>query len=77
MNIGIIGSGNVGGTLGTRGAQAGHQVVCGSRNPGSHEIQQLIAKAGGYQGRPTRAASLADAVRSSEALLLATPWPAA
>ena len=52
MNIGIIGSGNVGGTLGTRGAQAGHQVVCGSRNPGSHENQQLAAKSGGPQRAP-------------------------
>jgi predicted dinucleotide-binding enzyme len=76
MSIGIIGSGNVGGTLGTRWAQAGHQVIFGSRNPGSEEIQQLIAGSGGSQGRPARAASLADAVRSSEVLLLATPWPA-
>jgi 8-hydroxy-5-deazaflavin:NADPH oxidoreductase len=76
MNIGIIGSGNVGGTLGTRWAQAGHQVIFGSRNPGSDEMQQLIAKSGGHQGRSARAASLADAARSSEVLLLATPWPA-
>ncbi len=33
MQIGIIGAGHVGGALGTRWAQAGHQVIFGSRNP--------------------------------------------
>ncbi len=70
MHIGIIGSGNVGGTLGTRWAQAGHQVVFGSRNPGSDEMRELVARAG------ARAASSQEAVAASELLLLATPWPA-
>ena len=35
MNIGIIGSGNVGGTLGTRWAKGGHHVTFGSRDPGA------------------------------------------
>ena len=73
MKIGIIGSGNVGGTLGTRWAQAGHDVIFGSRNPGSDEIRQLAAKAGGA----ARAASFKDAAEASGLLLLATPWPAA
>ncbi len=30
MNIGIIGSGNVGGTLGTRWSELGHRVVFSS-----------------------------------------------
>ncbi|MGA2737390.1 MAG: NAD(P)-binding domain-containing protein [Bryobacteraceae bacterium] len=33
MKIPIIGSGNVGGTLGVRWAQAGHDVIFGSRHP--------------------------------------------
>jgi 8-hydroxy-5-deazaflavin:NADPH oxidoreductase len=44
MKIGIIGSGNVGGTLGTRWAQAGHHVVFGSRNPESDAMRQLTGK---------------------------------
>src|SRR5438067_332170 len=46
MKIGIIGSGNVGGALGTRWARAGHSVVFGSRRPESDEMKQLVAKAG-------------------------------
>jgi len=72
MNIGIIGSGNVGGTLGKRWAQAGHQVVFGSRNPGSGAMRQLAAEA----GATARAASFHETVEASEVLLLATPWPA-
>jgi 8-hydroxy-5-deazaflavin:NADPH oxidoreductase len=72
MKIGIIGSGNVGGTLGTRWAQAGHHVVFGSRNPGSDAMRQLTAEA----GATTRAAPFNEAVEASEVLLLATPWPA-
>ncbi len=71
MKIGIIGSGNVGGTLGTRWAKGGHQVVFGSRNPGAGDMQQLLARAGSN----ARAATLQEAVKSSDVLLLATPWP--
>ena len=73
MRIGVSGSGNVGGTLGTRWAKNGHTVVFGSRAPGSREMKQLIDGAG-----PTSsAASVPEAVRASEVVLLATPWSAA
>jgi len=71
MKIGIIGSGNVGGALGTRWAQAGHDVTFGSRNPASDDMRQLVAKA----GAAARAASSKEALEVSELLLLATPWP--
>jgi len=72
MKIGIIGSGNVGGTLGTRWAKGGHQVTLGSRDPGAAEMKQLIARAGSN----ARAATLQDAAKAGDVLLLATPWPA-
>jgi predicted dinucleotide-binding enzyme len=72
MKIGIIGSGNVGGALGSRWAKAGHEVIFGTRNPQGIEMQQLSAKASGK----TSAATLADTARDGEVLLLATPWPA-
>jgi predicted dinucleotide-binding enzyme len=72
MKIGIIGSGNVGGALGARWAKVGHEVIFGTRDPHGTDIQQLAAKASGK----TRAATLADAAREGEVLLLATPWPA-
>ena len=72
MKIGIIGAGNVGGALGTRFAQGGHEVVFGSRHPESKEMTELTGKAG-----PTaRAASTALAAASSDVLILATPWGA-
>jgi NADPH-dependent F420 reductase len=72
MNIGIIGSGNVGGTLGTRWAQAGHKVTFGSRNPESREMRDLAANAGAN----ARAGSVAQTAQA-DVILLATPWPAA
>jgi predicted dinucleotide-binding enzyme len=72
MNLGIIGSGNVGGTLGTRWAKGGHQVTFGSRNPGDEDMKQLLAHAGSN----ARAATLQDAAKVGEVLLLATPWSA-
>jgi 8-hydroxy-5-deazaflavin:NADPH oxidoreductase len=70
MKIGIIGSGNVGGTLGTRWAQAGHQVIFASRKPESKEMRELLANA----GPNARVGTVADATQA-EVLLLATPWP--
>jgi predicted dinucleotide-binding enzyme len=72
MKIGIIGSGNVGGALGSRWAKVGHEVLFGTRDTQGSEIQQLVARASGK----TSAATLADAAHEGEVLLLATPWPA-
>jgi 8-hydroxy-5-deazaflavin:NADPH oxidoreductase len=71
MNIGILGSGNVGGTLGERWAKLGHHVFFGSREP--EKLAELVNRAG-----PTaRAVSLAEAVQSAEVVVVALPWPAA
>jgi hypothetical protein len=71
MDIGVIGSGNVGGTLGSRWAAAGHRVTFGARQPESDEMKALVAKA----GENARAATVAEAAANG-VLLLATPWPA-
>ncbi|HEY3839994.1 MAG TPA: NADPH-dependent F420 reductase [Bryobacteraceae bacterium] len=72
MKIGILGSGNVGGTLGTRWAQLGHDVVFSSREPGSQQMKELVARA----GKSARAATTTETVASSDVVVLATPWPA-
>ena len=72
MTIGIIGSGNVGGTLGTRWAKAGHDIVYGTRDPQANDIKQLLARAGGK----ARAATLQEAARAGDVLLLGMPWNA-
>lgn len=72
MKIGVLGSGNVGGTLGTRWAQGGHEVVFSSREPGSKQMQELVARA----GKSAKAGSPAEAAAASDVVLVATPWPA-
>ena len=73
MRIGIIGSGNVGGTLGSRWAQLGHEVVFSSREPGSDRMKQLVAKA----GKTARAVTPNVAAQTSDVIVLSVPWRAA
>ncbi|MFO0871828.1 MAG: NADPH-dependent F420 reductase [Pirellulales bacterium] len=73
MRIGVLGTGRVGGVLGTRWAARGHQVVFGSRDPQSTKAQQLREKAGGS----VTVSTLAEAAAGAEVLLLATPYDAA
>jgi 8-hydroxy-5-deazaflavin:NADPH oxidoreductase len=70
MKIGIVGSGNVGGTLGRRFAEAGHTVTFGTRRPDSAEMQELAKIPG------ASVATNAEAAQRSEIIVLATPWPA-
>jgi NADPH-dependent F420 reductase len=70
MKIAIIGSGHVGGTLGTRWASGGHDVVFGVREPSSSKVKSLLKLA----GNGARAAHLPDAVAASDVVVLATPW---
>ena len=72
MKIGVIGSGNVGGTVGTRWAQNGHAVIFSSRNPRSEAMKALLAKNSGN----AKAETVEEAVDASDVLFLATPWPA-
>src|SRR5215471_857391 len=73
MKIGIIGSGNVGGALGTGWSRAGHEVIFSSRNPQSKEMQEVAAKA----GPRAKLATTAEAARAADVVLLATPWGSA
>ena len=42
MKIGIIGAGDVGGTLGKRWRQKGHEIMFGVRNLQSPKVQKLV-----------------------------------
>ena len=72
MHIAVIGAGNVGGTLGRRWAELGHDVVFGMRRPG----EGASAIKGGTLPARATVASIADAVKSVDAIVLATPWNA-
>jgi 8-hydroxy-5-deazaflavin:NADPH oxidoreductase len=72
MRIAVIGTGHVGGALGTGWARAGHEVIFGARNPKAADAQQVAASAGGKAG----IASIADAVAKVDIVALAIPWGA-
>ena len=73
MKLGIIGAGNVGGTLGTAWAQkAGHEIFFGVTNPKSDKTQALLRRLGGK----ARAGTAAEAAGFGEMIVLTTPWPA-
>ena len=68
MHIGILGSGDVGRTLGAGFAARGHAVRLGTRSPDRPELQQWAA------GTGATVASFADAAASSDLLVLAVGW---
>ncbi|HTS78628.1 MAG TPA: NADPH-dependent F420 reductase [Bryobacteraceae bacterium] len=70
MNIGILGSGHVGGTLGERWAKLGHHVFFGSREP--HKLTDLVKRS----GATARAVDVPEAVQSAEIVVVALPWGA-
>lgn len=70
MKIGILGTGRVGTTLGRRWAEAGHDVMFGSREPQSERVQGLV----GTIGHGVRAGNPREAIAHGEVLVLAIPW---
>ena len=70
LRIGIIGSGQIGGSVGLRWAEAGHQILFSSRNPDS--LGELVEQAGGN----ARAGYPADAAEFGDIVLVAVPYGA-
>jgi predicted dinucleotide-binding enzyme len=73
MKIAIIGSGNVGGTLGKGWAKRDHEVIFGARDTADPKLKELLAAA----GSKARATSVKDAAASAEVVALTVPWDAA
>ncbi|MDA8422193.1 MAG: NADPH-dependent F420 reductase [Nitrospiraceae bacterium] len=65
--IGIVGSGNIGGTLGILLAQAGYEVFYSSRHPDT--LKDLVRTA----GPKTRAGTVADAIAFGDVIVLSLP----
>jgi len=72
MNIGIIGSGNVGSTLGKAWARAGHKIKFGVRDSNKPEVVALLKEIGANAS----AGSVVEAAAFGEAVVLTTPWDA-
>lgn len=69
MKIAVLGTGRVGGTLGRRWMDAGHEVMFGTRDPAHPRVAALASETG------ARSAAHADAVEGADAIVLAIPWP--
>ncbi|MEL6823143.1 MAG: NADPH-dependent F420 reductase [Calditrichota bacterium] len=65
MNISIIGDGNVGGTLGKRFMDAGHQITFGVREPETKPDNEQL-----------RYSSVTEAIKSNSIIFLCIPWKA-
>ncbi len=68
LKIGIIGSGNIGSTLGEFWVKAGHQVLFSSRNP--ENLKPLVEKA----GPRARAGTVSEAIAFGDVILIAVPY---
>lgn len=67
MNIAIIGTGNVGGALATKWAEAGHKIYLGVKDLDNFKGKALL------QNPNTTLHTITEAVRKSDVILLATP----
>ena len=70
MKIGIIGSGNIGGTVGALWIKAGHQVLFSSRNP--EGLKKMVDELGPL----ARAGTVGEALAFGDAILIAVPYGA-
>lgn len=68
MKIGIIGSGNIGGSLGKLWAQAGHEVFFSSRHP--EQLSDLVQQV----GDKAQAGITEDAIAFADIILEAVPF---
>ncbi len=69
MIIAILGTGNIGKTLGTEWAKAGHTVYFGTRDPQKPEIQTLVKALGAN----AQAATHDKAIDAAEVILFSVP----
>ena len=70
LKIGIIGSGNIGGTVGTLWVKAGHQVLFSSRHPA--ELKPLVESL----GPRARAGTVREAFKFGDVIFIAVPYRA-
>lgn len=69
MKIGVIGAGNIGGTIGAKWAARDHEVFFGVRDP--HKAS-LVEKIGGMTGT-VHVGTSSEAIASSDVVVLAVP----
>ncbi len=70
--VAIIGTGDMGDSLGPRFAELGYTVIYGSRHPDGEKAQG-VARRTGHNARVT---TQLEAAQSGDIVILAVPWPA-
>lgn len=68
-SIAIIGTGNVGSTLGKIWAAKGHEIIYGSRSPTSNRVQQLVRAT----GKNAMSTTQADAASRADIVMIPIP----
>jgi predicted dinucleotide-binding enzyme len=69
MKIGILGAGNIGGTLGGKWIAAGHDILFGVRDENSPKTKAALEQAKGAKATET-----STAIRESDVILFSLPW---
>jgi len=69
MKIGILGAGNIGGTLGSKWLAAGHAIVLGVRDVNSSKTTAALDQAKG-----AKATDVSTAIRENDVILFSVPW---
>lgn len=69
MKIGIIGAGDIGGTLGMRWRQKGHEIMFGVRNRQSQNVQKLIEL-----DKNLEFGEIGETVVFGDVIVFAVPW---
>jgi len=70
--VAVIGTGDMGDSLGPRFADLGYRVVYGSRNPESDKVKALVKKT----GKNASATTQMEAAQQGDIVLTLVPWPA-
>lgn len=69
--VAIIGTGDLGDSLGPKIAESGYRVIYGSREPARESVQTLVQLTGADASATTQQA----AAEAADILILAVPWP--
>lgn len=70
--VAVIGTGDMGNTLGPKFAEIGYQVIYGSRNPKRESVIELVKLTGASASATTQI----EAAQAADIVLLAVGWPA-
>ncbi len=70
-SVAVIGTGDMGNSLGPKLAEIGYQIIYGSRDPTRESVQNLVERTGAGASATTQK----EAAQAADIVLLAVPWP--